>query len=267
MSDEKILIVGAGRMAQAIIKGLKKADFVNILVANNGNHERLSEVERRFCVDATTQWQEHVSDQDIVILAMPPEAHEDVLANLAQVMTDQLVITVAAGVDISYMEERLPDQAAVAWVMPNTAASKGESMTLFAPGTHVTDEQEYFVEKILFSIGKFKKLTEQQVHALTPITGSSPAFVYRMADVLIRKAEDTGVSEVVAKQLVAQMVRGAAEMLTSDLKCPKDLIDDVASPGGVTAAALEVFDKYQFDQMMEEVLVACYDRANNPKSS
>ncbi|SEN85602.1 pyrroline-5-carboxylate reductase [Amphibacillus marinus] len=261
MSNEKILIVGAGRMAQAIIKGLKKADFTNVMVANKGNQERLEEVESRFNVDSTTQWQEHVSDQDIVILAMPPEAHEQVLSELAPVMTNQLIITVAAGIDVSYLEKRLPEGTAVAWVMPNTAAAKGESITLFTPGKNVSDEQEYFIEKILFSIGKFKKLNEQQLHALTPITGSAPAFIYRMALTLINKAKETGVSEVVAKQLVAQMIRGSAEMLNSELKCTADLIDEVASPGGVTAAALSVFDQYQFDQMMNDVLTACYERA------
>ncbi|WP_067837736.1 pyrroline-5-carboxylate reductase [Amphibacillus sediminis] len=261
MSGEKILIIGAGRMATAIIVGLKKADFKNVIVSNNGNTTRLEAIENRFKVKTTLNWQDYVADQDLIILAMPPEAHDQVLKDLSAVMTNQLIVTVAAGIDVTYMQERLPEGAAVAWVMPNTAAAKGESITLFASGKHVTDEQEYYLEKILFGIGQFKKLNEDQVHALTPITGSAPAFIYRLADNLVQGALNAGVSEVVAKQLVAQMIKGSAEMLTSDLKCAKDLIDEVASPGGVTAAALSVFDQYQFDEMVESALKACYKRA------
>lgn len=262
MADEKILIVGAGRMAQAIIKGLKQADFTNVLVGNNGNVERLAAVEARFGVNTTEQWQNHVSDQTIIILAMPPEAHDKVLQELSEVVDGQLILTVAAGVDVSYLEARLPEGTPVSWMMPNTAAAKGQSMTLFALGEHVNDQHEYYIEKILFSIGQFKKLTETQMHALTPITGSGPAFIYRMADNLIKEAQKSGISEVTAKQLIAQMVKGSAEMLTSDLKCPQDLMDEVASPGGVTERGLQVFEKYHFDEMMREVIEVCLDRAD-----
>ena len=262
MSKEKILMIGAGRMAQAIIDGLKHADFSEILVGNNGNSERLEEVEARFGVRTTNQWQNHVSDQDIIILAVPPEAHEEVLASLSDVIDGQLVLTVAAGIDVTYLEAHLPEGTPVSWLMPNTAASKAESMTLFTLGRHVTDEHEYYIEKILFSIGQFKKLTEQQVHQITPITGSGPAFVYRFADVLIKEVQKAGVTEVVAKQLVAQMVKGASEMLTSDLKCPQDLMDEVATPGGVTEKGLQVLDEHNFDQMIQEAIRKCVDFAS-----
>lgn len=257
MSSEKILIIGAGRMAQAIINGLKHADFNQILVGNNGNHQRLEEVESRFSVRTTNQWSNHVSDQDIIILAVPPEAHEAVLSELSEAIDNQLVLTVAAGIDVSYLESHLPEGTPVSWLMPNTAAAKGESMTLFTLGQHVTDEHEYYIEKILFSIGQFKKLTEKQVHQITPITGSGPAFIYRFADVLIKEVQKAGVTEVVAKQLIAQMIKGASEMLTSDLKCPQDLMDEVATPGGVTEQGLKVLDQYQFDQMIQEAIHKC----------
>ncbi|GEN57478.1 pyrroline-5-carboxylate reductase [Halolactibacillus alkaliphilus] len=261
MATEKILMIGAGRMAQAIINGLMQADFNHILVGNNGNAQRLEEVESRFGVRTTNQWQNHVSDQDIIILAVPPEAHEEVLTALGEVIDGQLVLTVAAGIDVTYLESRLPEGTPVSWLMPNTAAAKGESMTLFTLGKYVTDEHEYYIEKILFSIGQFKKLTEEQVHRITPITGSGPAFVYRLADVLIKEVQKAGVTEVVAKQLIAQMVKGSSVMLTSDLKCPQDLMDEVATPGGVTEKGLQVFDDHHFDDMIKEAIRKCVDHA------
>lgn len=263
MGKESILIVGAGRMAQAILKGIISAGFKDILVANSGNQKRLEEVESNYKVKTTRQWQKHVVDYDVVILAMPPEAHEQVLGQLSKVVTNQLVLTVAAGIDTTFLARHLPPGTAVGWFMPNTAAAKSESMTLFSLGECVTDEQEYLIEKILFSIGQFKKLSDQHVHQLTPITGSGPAFIYRMANSLVKETVKSGISESVAKKLVAQMIKGSAEMLLSGQSTPQDLIDEVASPGGVTEAGLKIFDQYHFDDMIEEVIEACHERAKN----
>ncbi|GGM33667.1 pyrroline-5-carboxylate reductase [Paraliobacillus quinghaiensis] len=260
-SSKKILFIGAGRMAQAIIAGLNKTDMT-IVASNNGDAKRLEEVEQKFGVMTTDSWKEEIEDADMIVLAMPPEAHESVLKEVELFVKDQFIVTLAAGIDPTYLEAKLPEGTPVAWVMPNPAASLGKSVSLYTLGKHVGEHHEKMLEALLDSIGSSEKVTEDQVHALTPITGSGSAFIYRMANSLVTSAIDTGVTEEKARKLVADMIHGAAAMLQTG-EPPKKLIDQVASPGGVTAAGLEVMDEGQFDQMMQDVVTACHIRARN----
>lgn len=260
MKKSKILFIGAGRMAQALISGMQGQADLEIIVSNNTNKQRLMQVQQTYQIEITERWEDYVSSATLIVLAMPPEAHRGVLEELSKRVTNQFVITIAAGLDVDYLQSKLPEDTPVGWVMPNTAASKGESISLYTIGKTVTIEQEHLLQRILDSVGTFEKVTQDQVHQLTPITGSAPAFIYRMAQQLIDGAKDTGITEQQAQKLVAQMIKGAASML-SGKEAPKDLIDQVASPGGVTAAGLSVFDDNQFDEMMVDVLKACYERA------
>lgn len=260
MSKSKIVFIGAGRMAQALIAGMYQLNDLEITVSNNGNRKRLEKVSQTYHVKITDRWEDEVEDASMIVLAMPPEVHDPVLRKLQSLVGQQCIVTVAAGIDVDYLQSKLPSQTPVAWVMPNTAASKGESISLYAIGSAVNTDHEQLLQTMLESVGEYEKVTQQQIHQLTPITGSAPAFIYRMAQQLIAGAKDTGITEMQAQKMVAQMIKGSAAMLQTD-ETPISLIDQVASPGGVTAAGLEVFDQYQFDQMMIDVLQACYDRA------
>lgn len=257
----KILFIGAGRMAQAIIAGLSKTDMT-IVVSNNGDVKRLEDVENKYGVKTTNSWKEEVEGADIIVLAMPPEAHESVLKEVALFVDKQFIVTLAAGIDPTYLEKKLPAETPTAWMMPNPAASLGKSVTLYALGKHANEKHQQMLEELLESIGSSEKVTEEQVHALTPITGSGSAFVYRMAESLIQSAIETGVTEEQAQKLVANMIHGAAAMLQTG-EDTKKLLDQIASPGGVTKAGLEVMDEGQFDQMMKDVITTCHTRAKN----
>ncbi|WP_246367007.1 pyrroline-5-carboxylate reductase [Paraliobacillus salinarum] len=258
----KVVFIGAGRMAQAIIAGLTKQSDWLIVVSNNGNVNRLEEMEQKYGVQTTDSWKEEIFDADVIVLAIPPEAHDSVLKELALFIDKQFVITVAAGIGPSDLEKSLPEQTPVAWLMPNTAASKGKSITLCAKGTQMEQVHEDMLEKILSSIGTAEIVSEEQVHTLTPITGSAPAFVYQMANNLVQSAKEAGISEQQARKLVADMIAGAASMLQTE-EDPQDLINQVATPGGVTAEGLEVLEQHDFNSMMKQVIKACHDRSNN----
>lgn len=258
---KKILFIGAGRMAQAIIAGLIKTDMT-IVASNNGDVKRLEDVENKYGVKTTDSWKEEVEGADIIVLAMPPEAHESVLKEVALFVDNQFIVTLAAGIDPTYLEKNLPAETPTAWMMPNPAASLGKSVTLYTLGKYADEKHHQMLAELLISIGSSEKVTEDQVHALTPITGSGSAFIYRMAEALIQSTMETGVTEEQAKKLVADMIHGAAAMLQTG-EDTKQLLDQIASPGGVTAAGLEVMDEGQFDQMMKDVITACHKRAKN----
>jgi pyrroline-5-carboxylate reductase len=273
MHTKRILFIGAGRMAQAMISGMiedmtsslnrgKPRDHVewNITVSNRANAERLAEVQQRFGVHTTADWQDKAANADVIVLAIPPGEHPNTLAELATIVQNPFIITVAGGIGISPLEKALPAGTPVAWVMPNTAASIGQSMTLFTCGTSTTQAHRDMLGCILQGIGPVQECTEQQIHDLTAITGSAPAFLYRMAQEMNSLAVGFGMSEASARNLVAQMFYGSACMLNS-MEDPAILEDEVTSPGGSTAAGIQVLEASNFANLVREAVLATNRRA------
>ncbi|WP_347549169.1 pyrroline-5-carboxylate reductase [Pseudalkalibacillus hwajinpoensis] len=259
MNKPNILFIGAGRMAEAIFSGLKQSTTIGtITVSNQSDQSRLSHLKKTYNVE-TALWQEVIADHDVIILAMPPSAHPAVLSELTGRVRNQFIITVAAGIGPSVLEESLPGLP-TAWIMPNTAADIGESMSLFACGRHVKPEHRDVLQTILDSIGESAELTEAQIHDLTAVTGSAPAFVYQMAETLEQTAKTYGLSSEVARKLVVQMIFGSASML-KDGREASELRDQVTTPGGATAAGLEVLEKGNYRELLYEAVLAVNKKA------
>lgn len=256
------LFIGAGRMAESMIKGLQSAKDQNISViaANQGNTERLQHLFSLYGVETTTDWVHYVSESSVIVLAVPPDAHDAVLDKLSGVINGQLVISVAAGIGLKKLTDGLPEGNPVAWVMPNTASEAGESISLFTYGDTVNPEQLQQLTILLDSIGSSEYCTEDQIHKLTAVTGSAPAFLYEFASALINAAASYGVSEGQARKLVTQMVYGSAVMLKSGVS-PVELREAVTTPGGATAAGLEVLNEANFGQLIQQAVKATNDRA------
>jgi len=258
--EKRVLFIGAGRMAQAMIEGLHNKEEFSILVTNNGNKERLKFIQETYGVETTENWQNEMNNIDIIILAMPPEVHKPILNELAQLLDGQLVITVAAGIGPTFLEKHLGNKTPVAWAIPNTAAKLGESITLYATGEFVSQEHVGWIERLISGIGEFEKVTEQQVHELTAVTGSAPAFIYRVAEALEQIAVETGVTKDQARKMVAQMIFGSAAMLKTNIEA-NELVNQVATPGGSTAAGLDVLEEKHLNQIIHLAIDACRNKA------
>ncbi|MGG1684787.1 pyrroline-5-carboxylate reductase [Pseudalkalibacillus sp. NRS-1564] len=259
MKKSNILFIGAGRMAEAIFSGLKQSgNMGTITVTNQSDQKKLDDLRKTYDVE-TGVWQDVISEHDIVILAMPPAAHPAVLKELADRVTNQFIITVAAGIGPSILEASLPGRP-TAWIMPNTAADIGESISLFTCGNHVTEDHREALQVILDAIGESEELSEKQIHDLTAITGSAPAFVYHLAESLEKTAASYGLTADVARKLVVHMIYGSASML-KDGRDAGELRDQVTTPDGATAAGLDVLRKGDFSQLLHEAILAVNDKA------
>lgn len=257
----KLLMIGAGRMAEAIISGLIENNAgLDITVSNNTDQERLNVLAKRFKIKTATDWRSVVNQTDVIISAAPPSAHDTIFDQLAPLLTGQLVITVAAGVDITFMEANLPQGTPVCWIMPNTAAQQQKSISTFVCGHHVGDEQRKTIEMILASIGDFEEFSEQQVHDLTAITGSAPAFLYLFCEALEEAATSYGLSQEQAQKLVTEMVAGSAAMLEAG-NSPSELREQVTTPGGSTAAGLKMLENAQFKELLTMAVQATNSHA------
>lgn len=269
MSKPSILFIGAGRMAEAIISGLHKNSYNqinNVFITNRTNPERLQKLSELYGAIQTQDWLETLQEVEIVVLAIPPQAHESVLDQLKDVVTNQFIITIAAGIDPTFLEARLPADTAVGWIMPNTAAQVGHSISLYTFGIAVTEKNKQLMNLIVNSIGSSQLCTEADIHCLTAVTGSAPAFMYQFVESLIVETEKLGVSNEVAHKLVTEMVNGSVEMLKTG-KSPIELRDQVATPGGATEAGLEVLKESGLDSMIQNAIIVTNKKARDSKST
>ncbi|MFZ7911128.1 pyrroline-5-carboxylate reductase [Bacillus cereus] len=262
LTKHRILFIGAGRMAEAIFSGLLKTSkeyIEEIIVSNRSNIEKLKQLQHQYNVSTTTDWKQHVTSVDTVVLAMPPSAHEELLAELSPLISNQLVVTVAAGIGPSYLEARLPKGTPVAWIMPNTAAEIGKSISLYTMGQSVNEIHQETLQLLLKGIGTSQLCTEEEVHQLTAVTGSAPAFLYYFAESLIEATKSYGVDET-AKHLVIQMISGSASML-EQTQNPANLREQVTTPGGSTAEGLKILYEYNFSEAIQKAVEATNKKA------
>ncbi|MCT8138204.1 pyrroline-5-carboxylate reductase [Anaerobacillus sp. CMMVII] len=246
-----ILMIGAGRVAEAIISGLaaQTDTKVVITVSNNADSERRLKLAEKYGVNTTDNWRNAVGQADVVISAAPPSVHERLFQDLSPLLSGQLVITVAAGIDTTFMEAQLPKGTPVCWIMPNTAAQLQASISTYVCGKFVNSQHREFISMILAAIGEYEELSEEQVHDLTAITGSAPAFVYLFCEALEQAAVQYGVSNEQARKLVTMMVAGSAKMLEAGYS-PSELRKQVTTPGGSTAAGLKVLEDGKFSELI-----------------
>lgn len=248
-------------MAESIISGLVQSPNVkNIYVSNYKNKEKLIYLQEKYQIIPTFNWKEEIEKADMVVLAMPPEAHMDLLHEMKPFIHNHFIVTIAAGIGPSFLEEHLPESTPAAWVMPNTASEIGESMSLVAYGKAVLQNHKNMLKQVLDAIGEAEECTEEQVHQLTAITGSAPAFLYAFSESLIDQAESYGVSRETAVMLVSQMLAGSSSMLKKKL-APKELREQVTTPGGATAEGIRVLKEGGFDELIKRAVIATNKKA------
>ncbi|OAS85291.1 MULTISPECIES: pyrroline-5-carboxylate reductase [Metabacillus] len=263
MKNPSILFIGAGRMAEAIIAGLHKTSrdqIEKVYVSNRSNPKRLQILAAKFGVITVQHWSEAIQDVDVIVLAMPPEQHETILEQLKNYVDNQFIVTIAAGIGPSFLEARLPSNSAVGWIMPNTAAEVGHSISLYTYGKAVTERHKTQMSLLVNSVGKAQLCTEQDIHNLTAVTGSAPAFLYLFVESLIDMTEKLGVTKETSQKLVTEMVIGSAEMLKAG-KSPEDLREQVTTPGGATAEGLKILSNGGFQHLIQEAIVATNKKA------
>ncbi len=260
----RILFIGAGRMAEAIFVGLLKTSnehIEEIIVSNRSNIEKLEQLKQKYGISIIHDWKPCIKTVDTIVLAMPPAAHEQLLAELSPLLTHQFVVTIAAGIGPSYLEEKLPQGTPVAWIMPNTAATIGKSISLYTMGHFLNGEHQETLQLLLKGIGTSQLCTEEEIHQLTAVTGSAPAFLYHFAESLIEATKNYGIDETTAKHLVIQMIAGSAAMLEQD-QDPAMLREQVTTPGGATAEGLKVLYEYNFSKLLHQAIEATNKKAS-----
>ncbi len=205
---------------------------------------------------------EVVKASQVVVLAVKPHQMAAVLTEIAPAITDQhLVVSIAAGIKLAAISEKLGASRRVVRVMPNTPCLVGASASGFAIGGGATNDDALQVEALLKTVGVAFRVDERLLDAVTGLSGSGPAYVYAIIEALSDGGVRVGLPRDVATKLAAQTLLGAAKMVLETNEHPGALKDAVTSPGGTTIAGLHALEQGCLRGTLMNAVVAATQRA------
>lgn len=257
--------LGAGRIAQAMAKG-----FIESGVTSAAKIMASCPVADKHLLDAiealgcrTTHKNLDVVDQcDTLLVALKPNVVPAVLEEVAPAVQQRhLVVSLAMGVTLGDIQQRLPSGTRVVRVMPNTPCLVRQGASVFARGVAATADDADLVSRLLASVGHCEEVPESLMDVATGLSGSGPAYVFVTIEALADGAVRQGMPRDLSYRLAANTVLGAAKMVLSTGRHPGSLKDDVSSPAGTTCEGLWVLEKAGFRAALIEAVAAATARA------
>ncbi|ATB26638.1 pyrroline-5-carboxylate reductase [Melittangium boletus] len=245
MLERTIAFLGAGNMAEALIKGLLRAGTARpeALIATGRRDDRLDTLRRTYGVRTTLDNLAAVREADVVVLSVKPQALDKVLVQVAPAVdANKLFISVAAGVPISAMERRLGGGTRIIRTMPNTPSLVGAGACALSPGEHASEEDLSVASRVFQSVGTTTVVDENLLDAVTGLSGSGPAYIFLIIEALSDAGVKVGLPRYTALKLAAQTVLGSAQLLIETNAHPGQLKDQVTSPGGTAIAGLHTLE-------------------------
>lgn len=245
MVSHKIACIGAGQMAEAFIGGLLAAKIAEPadVWATDPSEPRRDLIKQRFGVRVGSDNHDAARWADTVLLAVKPQVLGPVLGDLSPLLCGRLIVSIAAGITIQYVSDRLSAGARVVRVMPNAPAMIREGMSVLAFGDTVTADDKQTVRTMFESVGRVALVDEPLMDAVTGLSGSGPAYIFMAIEALADGGVKMGLPRAVAELLAAQTAVGAARTVLETGEHPGRLKDRVASPGGTTIAGLHALEQ------------------------
>jgi pyrroline-5-carboxylate reductase len=240
-----IAFIGAGNMAEALVKGLLHAHVAEPreIVCADRRDERGPELIQRYGVHFTASNVDAVRRADIVVLSVKPQIMRKVLEEIAPVLDERkLVISIAAGVPIAAIERKVGHGVRIIRTMPNTPALVGAGATALVAGEHATADDLRQARALFDAIGRSVVVDEPLLDAVTGLSGSGPAYIFLVIEALSDAGVKVGLPRTTAQDLAAQTVLGSAKLLLETGEHPGRLKDQVTSPGGTAIAGLHTLE-------------------------
>lgn len=244
-------------MAGAIIKGTISSKFVpkEDIKGSEANCEIAESAQKRLGIEVLTDNKFLTIDSDVIFIATKPNYVGEVLEEIKDELTpEKLVVSIAAGVSTSKIENIIGRNRVIR-VMPNTPALVLEGMSGVCKGAFATDEDVQFVMEMLSNIGKCIEVSEDQIDIVTAISGSGPAFFYKVIEDMARAGEKLGLEYDKSLLLATQTALGSAKMITNRGETSvQTLIDNVATKGGCTFVGISVMNDENSDKLFYDVI-------------
>jgi pyrroline-5-carboxylate reductase len=235
--------LGAGKMAMALIQGVLRANLCSAseIIASSRSREGLESLVSATGVRSAKSNADAVAQADTILLCVKPSDALTALGEAGRTFDGRLLVSVVTGLKIATLRQAAPG-CRVVRAMPNTAAMVGRSATAIAMDADATREDATAAEAVFGAVGEVFAVIEDQLDAVTGLSGSGPAFIYLVMEALSDGGVSAGLPRKLAQDLAIQTVAGAAEMAASTKEHPALLREMVASPGGTTIAGLAVLE-------------------------
>lgn len=254
-----IALLGVGHLGEAVLAGLLDSGLPPAQIwATALPAERAAALSDQYGIEVGTDNRSAVAEADVVLIAVPPVAVRPLLTAIGPALDpDSVVVSLAAGVPLAALAEKLPEGVTAVRAMTNIAARARQAATaLAAPeGVDVTE-----IEDLFDRVGVTVTADESLMDLITAVGGSGPAFLYYLADAMTGAAVDGGMEPTAARVLVDQMLLGACLHLQAAHEPPADLIDRIATPGGTTRAALDALDAGHAADAIKAAVIAAAER-------
>ena len=252
----KLGFIGTGNMASAIMGGIISNNVIpadEIIGADLFAPGR-ERVQKQFGIHVTDSNIEVAQKAEVIILSVKPQFYADVIKEIAgEIKDSQIIITIAPGKTLAWLEEQFGKQVKIVRTMPNTPAMVGAGMTAASPNAYLSEEEISYVKTLLESFSRVEIIPERLMDVVVSTSGSSPAYVFMMIEAMA----DAAVSGA------AQAVLGSAKMVLDTGKHPGELKDMVCSPAGTTIEAVRVLEERGFRSAIIEAMKVCEEISKN----
>ena len=261
--ESKVVFIGAGNMAEAIVSGMVAGGFCapEKIIMTDIRPERLADLEREYGVSTSTD-NSVVKNAEIVVLAVKPQVMAEVLKGIMTVLRKEtLIISIAAGIPTAKIEAALGGNRRVVRVMPNTPALVGQGASAIAAGANADEADLAVTETILGCVGLTVRVKENELDAVTALSGSGPAYVFYLLEGMLAAADKMGLDKETARRLALKTVEGAARLMEDTGEAADVLRAKVTSKGGTTEAAIRSMDEAGVKDAVTQALLAAQRRS------
>ncbi|MBQ8634706.1 pyrroline-5-carboxylate reductase [bacterium] len=262
VKDVKLGVVGCGKMASAILSGIAKNKFLNSddIYVYDVNIEASGNLCREFGFREAYSLKELFDLSDVILFAVKPFLVSEILSEVKEFYNNQLILSILAGVKIEKYHSIISN-AKVIRIMPNTPALVGEGMSAICANSDIANDEIDFAFNLMSNCGKVIKTTEDKIDVITALSGSGPAFYFKIIELLAKSAAKLGLNENEALLLSAQTALGSAKMVFENDFDIAQLIKNVTTPGGCTEVGNNVLNNSNIDEIFDEIIQKTMQKA------
>jgi len=268
MNKNEVVVgfIGCGHMASAIIKGVLDSSFLNHsqIIASEISLEFADKKKAQLGIEVVTDNKILAKKSDVIFLATKPNFIKDVLNEIKDELKEtKLIVSIAAGVSTKKIEAEISKSIAVIRVMPNGPAMVLEGMSGIAKGQFANETQVEFVQEFLSNIGKCIVIDESQIDIVTAISGSGPAFFYKIINEMAHAGKKLGLNYDKSLILAAQTAIGSAKLMLQSELTPEQLIEGISTKGGCTEVGVDFMIEQKTDELFLELIQKTADKAKS----
>lgn len=258
----RLAVIGCGNMGSAIVRGLLASGWAtpDQILVTHPSATKAAQLTQQLGVQSMTDNAAATKHADIVLLGVKPQIIKGALRELREVVKQQLVLSIAAGISTRFIEYYFP-KAPVVRCMPNLAVTVGAGASAMCGGQHTDSEHLAQARAIFEAVGTVELVHENLMDAVTGLSGTGPMYVFHLIEAMADAGVKVGLPRDVAMRLSMQTVHGSAKLAQASDAHPAALKDQVTSPGGTAIAALHVLRKAGFSAVVMDAVEAARDRS------